>query len=959
MSIQHKSFILLSKKTGKKRDKVSSTLMRPKSKTEVLPGTLLRFFDEVTKGSTYYLCLVSVDSEPVEIECIPGEAEEIEQQVMDLLQSIPTCSDRLAVYNDKDWLSEGLAITRRAKSNESLDEPAYVKLKMDSCLSPGTIRFVGKLPDLKGIYFGVELTDQLGKGTCDGKVRGHQYFKCPKDSAVFIPISKLRKLKEGFEQSELTKAKGSQYKPRKTTDKSHPDCSLLIGDRVVWMRDTGKADVQPFDGTVKWIGILPDAKDQSLTVGVEFDKPIGSGTGKYSDHRLFYAKQNHASLIPILGLLKADEFYPSGVANNIDADSGMYTESTPYSNILPDPSDTNRRPQVHSYTTNDIQTSKPEKQTSKTEYIFRKDKSDYSLENYSRTPIENLYTHRGSSYDDNGRYHSLILNNSESINRRPGRSTSDTHFGTNVLNEADYKEKGLNPMYEYSRLQDEERDMTSKSRPTLVDTDLCEGWRVVVPLKQPVYGVIRWIGRYDGKEMAGIETDEEAVAGTDGTFNGHRYFNCAPKHAFFVPLVRCLKDRRFYTSLRSMSANGFGSLETPDIDADISPPTSLDRDLICGKSRGIQGHHNSCYLDSMLFSMFYFTPVFDDILYRTRRPTDMEPYETVQKVIKDGIVNPLRRNHYVRADKVMKLRELLDKHSSILGMMNEEKDPEEFLVALLGDVMKADPLLHLSSGEHTYFYQLFMEKDDHLLLPTTQRLVEISCLQGNVKFKEVPSCLIIQMPRFGKDYKMYRRIIPSLELDISDILENSPRECNICGRLAEYECKDCYQGAGVPCLNSTAFCTACKERSHQHQSRRNHVQTEISTPSCYLDFILQNSKKNANNEPEYTVPREKMELFAVICIQTSHYVSFVKCGSGKNAQWVFFDSMADRMGEQSGYNIPQVAPVPDLTQWLSEEKFEQLATTNDDDKHIPEHIRRLLGDAYMCMYQSLDVMRFK
>lgn len=30
---------------------------------------------------------------------------------------------------------------------------------------------------------------------------------------------------------------------------------------------------------------------------------------------------------------------------------------------------------------------------------------------------------------------------------------------------------------------------------------------------------------------------------------------------------------------------------------------------------------------------------------------------------------------------------------------------------------------------------------------------------------------MLQMPRFGKDYKMYRRIIPSLELDITDILE--------------------------------------------------------------------------------------------------------------------------------------------------------------------------------------------
>lgn len=42
--------------------------------------------------------------------------------------------------------------------------------------------------------------------------------------------------------------------------------------------------------------------------------------------------------------------------------------------------------------------------------------------------------------------------------------------------------------------------------------------------------------------------------------------------------------------------------------------------------------------------------------------------------------------------------------------------------------------------------------------------------------------------------------------------------------------------------------------------------------------------------------REKMELFAVVCIETSHYVAFVKCGPGPRAPWVFFDSMADRKG---------------------------------------------------------------
>ena len=43
-----------------------------------------------------------------------------------------------------------------------------------------------------------------------------------------------------------------------------------------------------------------------------------------------------------------------------------------------------------------------------------------------------------------------------------------------------------------------------------------------------------------------------------------------------------------------------------------------------------------------------------------------------------------------------------------------------------------------------------------------------------------------------------------------------------------------------------------------------------------------------------------MELVAVVCIETSHYVSFVRCGDSPRAPWCFFDSMADRKGETQG-----------------------------------------------------------
>jgi len=43
--------------------------------------------------------------------------------------------------------------------------------------------------------------------------------------------------------------------------------------------------------------------------------------------------------------------------------------------------------------------------------------------------------------------------------------------------------------------------------------------------------------------------------------------------------------------------------------------------------------------------------------------------------------------------------------------------------------------------------------------------------------------------------------------------------------------------------------------------------------------------------------KQKMDLFAVVCIETSHYVAFVKCGVERDSPWCFFDSMADRKGE--------------------------------------------------------------
>ncbi|KAK9510440.1 hypothetical protein O3M35_005228 [Rhynocoris fuscipes] len=456
---------------------------------------------------------------------------------------------------------------------------------------------------------------------------------------------------------------------------------------------------------------------------------------------------------------------------------------------------------------------------------------------------------------------------------------------------------------------------------------------------EPMYGVIRWIGSIPGlkksEKVAGIEMEEERPDLGDGRLNGERYFRCNPSRSIFVRLNECRHDSRFQETPHSSSTRrneDFGAEESPIIPGFVAP-ISQEEDIseLCGKFKGIQGHHNSCYLDATLFSMFTFTSVFDTLLYRPATPDDIVDYEEVQRVLREEIVNPLRQNLYVRADRVMKLRKLMERLSSVSGLTTDEKDPEEFMTSLVAQILRADPFLKLSSGQEAYHYQLFVEKDDSLTLPTVQQLFEQSFLSSDIKLKEVPACLIIQMPRFGKSFKMYPRILPSQLLDVTDVIEDSPRQCTVCGNLAIFECKQCFNQCDVG-LPSISFCENCLDKAHTHEKRRTHRWRKLSVPPEFEQL-----------KEHCIVPRLYMQLFAVVCIETSHYVTFVKCGTSETAPWCFFDSMADRKGEQNGYNIPEVVACPDLPHWLSDNAH----LLPQMEKHLPEHAKRLLCDAYM------------
>ncbi|XP_029353872.1 ubiquitin carboxyl-terminal hydrolase CYLD isoform X4 [Echeneis naucrates] len=641
----------------------------------------------------------------------------------------------------------------------------------------------------------------------------------------------------------------------------------------------------PERGTIIFCDLLPGNESLGYYVGVDMDKPIGDWDGLIDGKLLCsFASLEHTRLVPICDVMPVGE--------------------DPAKSLTDTPPDFN-------------QSSPP-----------------------SRAPPS-------SSLSSDNKFHSLPF----SLNRKPGPIDSISH---GPLSLSVQSVMGEQPEPTSPAVPPSPRPPT----PPRGQPGLEVGSLVEVKENPPLCGVIRWVGQHPGllEPLAGLELEEECPGCTDGTFKGTRYFTCPPKKALFVKLKCCRPDSRFPSlhhssnPIERCNSIAFGGYLSEVVHENTPPRTENDGlDIMVGKKKGIQGHYNSCYLDSTLFCLFSFSSVLDTVLLRPRSKTDVEYYRETQELLRTEIVNPLRIHGYVCATKVMKLRRILEKVEAASGFTSEEKDPEEFLNILFHHILRVDPLLKLRSAgqkvQDCYFYQIFMDKKDKVGVPTIQQLLEWSFINSDLKFAEAPSCLIIQMPRFGKDFKMFNKIFPSLELDITDLLEDTPRECRICGGLALYECRDCYDDGDITAGKIKQFCEKCNTQVHLHPRRKAHRHGKLSVPKELQDGMGRQG----------SFPRQRMELFAVLCIETSHYVAFVKYGSADSA-WLFFDSMADRDGGQNGFNIPQVSPCPEVEVYLKMTPEELHAL---DPKSIQGQARRLLCDAYMCMYQSPTMSLYK
>uniref|UniRef100_A0A6J0VJ23 Ubiquitin carboxyl-terminal hydrolase CYLD n=1 Tax=Pogona vitticeps TaxID=103695 RepID=A0A6J0VJ23_9SAUR len=811
----------------------------------------------------------------------PWAARELTGTYSGLLEAVTNADERLALFK-QDRLMLRLSTLRKG-------DPVKVQITSASGRKVrGVIRYrgpVGKSKHDTCIIFGVELVGSAaGKGFTDGSFKGQKFFSCRENGGVFVPASRIEP-EDWVEVSPppvSPKAKVRECARIELTS-SHPlsPPSIEIGDRVSFKMD----DSTP-TGTVVYCDHLPKKLETGVFVGILLDEPVGSWDGCFKGQALCrIPSPEYGILLPVSKVCKekADRGAETLVSSISLSTSDEYKEC-----LLP--SSIRYPPMMEESSLN-----KPPSLGPSSDWEILPTKERVASEQGEAEDGEEDQEEDDDDDDDNVEYnqHHLEINSMVEVN---------------------------NP---------------------------------------PIYGVIHWIGELPGmaETIAGLELEEPLPSGcTDGQYGGIQYFHCQPNKGLFVKLRRCRPDSRFGTLqnlenpvLRCNSLD-FRVYTSERVEEDTPPPPlgSEGRDHLSGWKKGIQGHCNSCYLDATLFCMFTFTSVLDSMLLRPADKNDGKSYTETRDLLRTEIVNPLRKNGYVCATKIMTLRKVLETAGHSSGFTSEEKDPEEFLT-LLFRVLKMEPLFHIrSAGKEPHgciFYQIFVEDHPPKMVPTVQELLEGSLVSGDLKFTEAPSCLILQMPRNGKNFKAFHTIQPSLELDITDLLEETPRECCICQDLAVTECLDCYRDPSFGDRHIKQFCKICNQQVHKHQARHGHQLRPLHLPEGF---------SHLGSVPGVP-PRQTMQLFGVLCIETSHYVAFTRHGPDVH-QWLFFDSMADREGGVNGFNIPRVTPCAEVADYLgmSPEALQGL-----DPKSLPTYARRLLCDAYMCFYHSPSLGLYK
>lgn len=891
---------------------------------------------------------------------------EVAADLVGLVEPVQDLEVRVNLLNKSDYLRQLVSLP--------INTPLWVFAGQQDELFEAELKYVGPLSTgSHALYFGVELKGSaMGKGNCNGSYKGHRFFSCPDACGLFVPVSHIQlrrwSSKSNGDAQEKSRDHGRRsnhpvnghrsnndrsnhhhlrhisfhrHHPKvqpqaqavlpRTAESSPPNARgpsspppFHVGQRVFVNLEDGV-----HAGEVRFCGALP-SRSTSTHVGVLLDTPTGNWDGFYREHKLCHIPCHLYGLLLPVSSVSAEQKsqlpnLPQLPKSILKPTLSPVSKQAPASSPAPAPRIPLLPPSKQALKPPPLPPPKPTHKPFLTRPV-----PPPKPQNLTPTAAPEPLEHVNGS-------HSPFT---------PLRSVDD-----NVEEE-----------------QQEEEEEENVDAEDYGETDLEVGSMVEVN-NPPIFGVIRWIGHIRGikERVAGIELEQELSAGTDGSYLGERHFRCPNNKGLFIKLRNCRRDSRFpafekpVNQVERCNSIAFADWGSERVD-EHTPPVEGDeaRQLYEGSKRGIQGHLNSCYLDATLFSLFSCCSSADWVLFWPSTAETDQSAKHAQDLLRCEIVNPLRRNGYVCASKTMALRRLLEAANSNQGFTNQEKDPEEFLNKLF-QLLRVEPLLKIRSttqnAQECHLYQLFPPTlpssptspvDSPIASPASMRvasvqvLLESSFLHAGLKFAEAPSSLLLLMPRFGKDFKMFDAILPTLSLDITDLLDDTLRQCSICQAVAEWECVQCYGDLDITPGRLKQYCQTCNTQVHSHRQRASHNPAKIAVPQGPWSGPLHHT-------------RQRMSLFAVTCIETSHYVSFVKHGP-QASDWLFFDSMADREGGENGFNIPQVRACPEVGRYLglSEEELSRV-----DASSLRETVRRLLCDSYMCLYHSPELSLYK
>ncbi|KAI4828519.1 hypothetical protein KUCAC02_022601 [Chaenocephalus aceratus] len=359
------------------------------------------------------------------------------------------------------------------------------------------------------------------------------------------------------------------------------------------------------------------------------------------------------------------------------------------------------------------------------------------------------------------------------------------------------------------------------------------------------------------------------------------------------------------------------------------PPISTEqvKHILIGRMKGIQGHCNSCYMDAALFSLFSCSSVLDSMLFKSTEPQDAP----IQRTLLQDIVNPLRSKGFVEGRHIMKLRQQLQKHGYSHSFTTDEKDPEEFLTVIMHHIL----LWILYSNS---------QQENRLLLPTVQQLLEHSFHTAALKLADDLLISWNKCLALGRKFKMFDKIIPSLELDITDLLCEGPQQCMLCGDLAELECSDCFKES---LFSHTGFQNILREVFNSGA-----LSPSAQVPSTHRTGYSQGLPGQQQNSHS-----DQRQAGAVRCaLHRDQPLRVLHQTRTNSNDWIFFDSMADRQGESDGFNIPEVHACPEVGTYL-EMSIAELA--NQVPRDMKGVAKRLFCDAYMYLYQSPSMCLYR